>query len=71
VFSRSWKPATNLTPDYAFSVIELRLNGKLEGQGKTSVTGKVTVDSSVNSIALDDYAALPVTLKNLKPRSAN
>ena len=36
--------------------------------GKASVTGKVGVDSSANTIALEGYATLPVTLKNVKLR---
>jgi hypothetical protein len=54
--------------DYEFSVIELRLNAKGEGEAKSSLTGKVAIDSSVNSIALEGYSALPVLLKDLKRR---
>jgi hypothetical protein len=64
----SWQPLTGAATDYAFTVIELRLNAKREGDGKTSVTGKVFVDSSANTIALENYGALPVTLKDVKPR---
>jgi len=67
----SWAPASGVASDYDFSIIELRLNAKHEGDGKASVTGKVTVDSAANTIALQDYAALPVTLREVKPRSAN
>ena len=52
-------------------MIELRLNAKHEGEGKASVTGKVAVDSAANTIALESYAALPVTLKDVKPRIGN
>ena len=62
----SWKPAGGPVSDYGFSIIELRLNSKREGEGKASVTGKVGVDSSANTIALDSYATLPITLKNVK-----
>jgi hypothetical protein len=62
----SWKPAGGPAPDYAFSIIELRLNSKREGEGKASVTGRVGIDSSANTIALESYDTLPVTLKNVK-----
>jgi hypothetical protein len=39
--------------------------------GKASVTGRVGVDSSANTIALEGYAALPVTLKDVKLRFEN
>jgi hypothetical protein len=67
----SWKPADGLPSEYDFSVIELRLNARHEGEGKASVSGKVAVDSSANTIALEGYAGLPVTLKDVKPRTGN
>lgn len=67
----SWRPLAGAPTEYGFSIIELRLNAKQEGEGKISLTGKVAIDSSANTIALADYAALPVMLKNVKPRSAN
>jgi len=66
-WNNSWKPAGNASaPEYEFSVIELRLNAKGLGEGKASITGKVAIDSSVNSIALDNYAASPVIFKDVK-----
>ena len=62
-----WKPAATATPStYPFSVIELRVNSKGEGDGKISLTGKVTVDSQAQIVAPENYEALPVVLKNLK-----
>jgi len=59
-----WKLAGTSTPtDYEFTVIELRLNPKGVGEGKASLTGKVTVDAASKSIALDGYEALPIILK--------
>jgi hypothetical protein len=52
--------------DYAFTVIELRLNPALMGEGKTSLTGTVSIDGAANTIALEDFAVLPVTLKNVR-----
>jgi hypothetical protein len=67
----SWKPVAGEATNYAFSIIELRLNSRREGEGKASITGKVAIDSPAQTIALQDYASLPVTLKNVKPRTAN
>ena len=62
-----WKPVGSGTPtNYEFSVIELRLNPKGEGEGKVSLTGKVAVDSAAKTIALESYSALPVVLKNVR-----
>jgi hypothetical protein len=65
----SWKPLAGDASNYGFSIIELRLNAKHEGEGKASINGKVSLDSQANTIALENYAALPVTLKNVKPRN--
>jgi hypothetical protein len=70
-FDDSWKPVAGEATNYGFSIIELRLNARHEGEGKASVTGKVAIDSSAQTVALQDYASLPVTLKNVKPRTAN
>ena len=62
-----WKPSgAGSTTNYEFSVIELHLNSKGEGEGKASLTGKVTVDNTAKSIVLENYAALPVILKGVK-----
>jgi hypothetical protein len=67
-----WKPAGSATPnDYEFSVIELRVNSKGEGEGKGSFTGKLVVDNDAKSIALDGYSTLPVVFKGLKRQAAN
>jgi hypothetical protein len=66
-----WKPAGSGTEtNYEFSVLELRLNAKGEGEGKASLTGKVVVDSGAKTLALDNYAALPVVLKGVKRRTS-
>lgn len=49
-----------------FSIIELRLDTKHEGEGKVSTAGKIGIDATANTIAITDYAALPVTLKNVR-----
>lgn len=66
-----WKlTAPGATPgeaaNYDFSVIELRLNAKDEGEGKASLAGKLAVDSADKLIALDGYDSLPVIFKTVK-----
>jgi len=69
VSNGSWKPMGAATPtDYEFTVLELRLNPKGEGEGKASLTGKVTVDPASRTIALEAYDALPVVFKGIKPQ---
>ncbi len=67
-WSSLWKPTgtAGAMPDYAFSVIELRVNAKGEGEGKGPVAAKVAVDSAAKTIAPDGYATLPVVLKAVK-----
>jgi hypothetical protein len=68
-----WKPAgAAATPtDYEFSIIELHLTAKGDGEGKTSLTGKVAVDSSAHTLALEGYAGLPIVFKDVKRRPVN
>jgi hypothetical protein len=62
-----WKPVgTAAATNYPFSVIELHLNSKGEGEGKISLTGKMTVDSRAKTMALENYSALPVVLRNVR-----
>jgi len=65
----TWKPAGTATPtDYEFTVMEFRLGPKGDGEGKASLTGKVTVEAASKSIALDGYDTLPVVFKAIKPQ---
>ena len=62
----AWKPTGTATPDdTAFSVIELRVNRAGQGEGKTSLTTKVTFEAASKSIALENYGAQPVILKGV------
>ena len=62
-----WKPAGNATPtDYPFSIIELRIPASGLGEGKASLASKITVENVTKSLALEDYAAMPVILKGVK-----
>jgi hypothetical protein len=62
-----WKPtgaaaATNLP----FTIIEFRLNDKGEGEGRTTLTGKVVEDSTAKSIAVGNYSEQPIVFKAVK-----
>jgi hypothetical protein len=66
-YSAEWQPVAPATPtDYRFTLIEVQLDPKGLGEGKTSLTTKVIVDKDANTIALDNYAATPAILKNVK-----
>ena len=62
-----WKPVGNAaSPDYPFTLIELRFNRRGEGEGKASLTTKITADGQAKTLALDNYAAATVVLKGVK-----
>lgn len=62
-----WQPVGSAAPtDYPFTVIELRLNRAGQGEGKASLTAKVTADNEAKTIALEGYAAAPVVLQGVK-----
>lgn len=62
-----WKPVgSDMVTNYEFSVIELRLNSKGEGEGKISLTGKVAPDGAAKTLALENYGAVPVVFKNVR-----
>jgi hypothetical protein len=70
-YTPAWRPvaATPLT-DYEFTLIEIRLDSKGSGEGKTSLTTKVILDNEAGTVALDNAnasdAATPAILKNVK-----
>jgi hypothetical protein len=63
-----WKPVASdaTATNYDFSMVEMRLNSQGEGEGKVSLTGKVTVDGVEKTLALESFTALPVVLKNVR-----
>jgi len=66
-YSPAWKlaaaaPAT----DYEFTLLEIRLDAKGSGIGKTSLTTKVVADNAARTVALDDYAGAAVILERVK-----
>jgi hypothetical protein len=66
-YTPGWQPVakTPLT-DYEFTVVEMELDARGAGDAKTSLTSKVIVDAEAKTLALDDYAAAPVILQNVK-----
>ena len=66
-YTTAWKPvaATPVT-DYEFTLFEIRLDSKGLGEGKSSLTTKVIVDSEAGTLALDGYAATPAILQHVK-----
>jgi hypothetical protein len=56
-------PASGPAGDADFTVIELRIDRQGVGEGKTSLTSSVAIDTAANTLALDGYAAAPAFLK--------
>jgi hypothetical protein len=56
-------PAAGAVTDADFTLIEMRIDGKGRGEGKTSLTAAVVVDAAAQTLALDGYAAAPALLK--------
>jgi hypothetical protein len=61
-----WKQATGTPTDYAFTLIEIRMDSKGTGEGKASLTSKVIFDSEAKTLALDNYAATHAILQSVK-----
>jgi hypothetical protein len=54
---------SSAAPDADFTLIEMRIDGKGAGEGKTSLTAVVVVDGAGSTLALDGYATTPALLK--------
>ena len=67
----NWQPAAGggTANAYEFSLIELRVPAKGDGEGKASLTGTITIDPSSKGPALEGYDALPVTLRAVQTRN--
>ena len=60
--------ATDWVPDASaadadFTVVEMRIDRQGVGEGKTSLTTKIAIDTEGRTLALDGYAAAPAWLK--------
>jgi hypothetical protein len=50
-------------PDAEYTLIELHLDAKGLGEGKTSLSANVVADAAARTVALDGYAAAPALLR--------
>jgi hypothetical protein len=55
--------------DYPFTVIELRLKGNGEGEGKMSLATRITANRRKKTIELENYATQPVLLQQVRRES--
>ena len=58
-----WPTAAAVPADAEFTLLEMRLDGKGNGEGKTSLGAGVVIDSAVKTLAIDGYATAPAQLK--------
>ena len=66
-YTNSWKPTGTAAPtNYEFTLVELRLDAKGAGEGKTSLTTKVVADSAEKALVLEDYSGTPVMFAGVK-----
>jgi hypothetical protein len=61
-YSDAWKTSSTPETDYAFTLLELRVGPKGLLEGKTSLSGKIAIDSEGKTVALENYAATPAIL---------
>ena len=61
--SPAWPQPPAMDPDAEFTVIEMRVDGKGAGEGKTSLASAVVVDAEARTLALQGYAAAPALLE--------
>jgi hypothetical protein len=65
--SAAWKPATSgAETDYEFTVLEIRMDAKGVGEGKTSLMTRVVAENEAKTVALENYAATATILQNVK-----
>jgi len=66
-FANAWKPTGSVTPtNYGFTVVEMRLDAKGAGEGKTSLTTSVSLDNEAKTLVLENYSGTPATLASVK-----
>ena len=58
-----WGLSARPSPDAEFTLIELQLDAKGAGEGKTSLSANVVMDATANTLALDGYAAAPAMIR--------
>ncbi len=62
----TWKALKQEAPDYPFTLVELRLNRRGQGEGKMSLATKVTFEPDAKTFALENYASAPILIKDVK-----
>ena len=58
-----WALPAGPAPDAEYTLIEMHLDAKGVGEGKTSLTANVALDAASNTLALDGYTAAPALLR--------
>ena len=54
------------TIDYPFTLMDIRVNTKGEGEGKLSVATKISYNKKKNTVEIENYASEPVRLRNVR-----
>jgi len=63
VHAPGWPPASGAAADAEFTLIEIRVDAKGAGEGKTSLTTNIVADEVDQTLALESYPSAPVLLK--------
>ena len=58
-----WALPAGPAPDAEYTLIEMHLDAKGVGEGKTSLGANVALDAASNTLALDGYTAAPALLR--------
>jgi hypothetical protein len=58
-----WALAAASAADAEYTLIEMRLDPKGIGEGKTSLVAKIALDDAAHTLALDGYAMAPAQLR--------
>ena len=58
-----WALPAGPAPDAEYTLIEMHLDAKGVGEGKTSLGANVALDGAANTLALDGYATAPAQLR--------
>lgn len=67
-----WRPAVDGPANpYEFSVIELRLNAKGEGEGKASLTGQIVADPAAKIVTVENYDASPIIFRDVRKKTVH
>jgi len=65
--NQRWNPTfQGAANNYEFSVVELRLNAKGEGEGRASLVGKVTPDGAAKIVTMENLDALPAVFRDVR-----